>query len=118
MRALTPRCGFAATEATAPPEQGRNERHPLVVWSRRDLSCGRLRQKLVHGAPPGASDTWEAMKAAERAKRDTQIYLASVRGISHTVIGDSYGLSDRHISRIVEKQRKGAPSPLEGTAAE
>jgi hypothetical protein len=67
---------------------------------------------------PGASDTWEAMKAAERAKRDAQIYLASVRGFPYTVIGRSHGLSARQVRRIVEEQRKGMPSPLERSAAE
>jgi hypothetical protein len=58
------------------------------------------------------------MRAAERAKRDTQIYLAYVRGISHASFGRSYGLCARQIRRIVEEQRKSTPSPFEEDVAE
>jgi hypothetical protein len=58
------------------------------------------------------------MNTRRRAKRDSDIYLARLRGNSWATIGASFDLTPRQCQRIVKEHRKSLPSILQEGAAD
>jgi hypothetical protein len=58
------------------------------------------------------------MTERERARRNSEIYWAHVRGLPHAAIARTFGISDRQVRRIVEDHLRGRPRPSREDAGE